>query len=180
MPFAIMAHILFSWWIYTNQNIFPVGVVIATDGTPIPKKISTGYRLFATEQGIPFFIFFILTVLYYAYIWLIGEVNYCLSKKIRAKWEKFEQRLKVEKRLPRFTEIEDQLRHLGNHTYSPYENQEYSELLYTIKHTGDRKAKRIDMSKPTVPTGVNTQVNEAEVVEDEGQYLRQEISNYKL
>jgi len=32
VPFAIFSHILFSWWIYTSQDIFPAGVSIASNG----------------------------------------------------------------------------------------------------------------------------------------------------
>ena len=64
--------------------------------------------------------------------------------------------MKVEKRIPKFREIEDQLWNLGNNTYSPYDNPEYSELLFTIKHTGDWKAKMFANDKPTVPTVFNT------------------------
>ncbi len=50
--------------------------------------------------------------------------------------------MEIEKQLPKFSDVEDKLRNLGNHTYSPYENPEYSELLFTIKNQGDKNLQR--------------------------------------
>jgi len=87
IPVSIFIHIAFSWWIYTDQNVFPAGVSISTNGNPMPRKISTGQRLFTTEQGIPFFIFFILTALYYLAQYLVTEINFFIEYRIRKKWQ---------------------------------------------------------------------------------------------
>jgi hypothetical protein len=42
IPIAIFIHLAFSWWIYTNQDVFPHKVGLSTNGNPIPIEISLG------------------------------------------------------------------------------------------------------------------------------------------
>jgi len=42
IPIAIFIHLAFSWWVYTNQDIFPYDVGLSTNGNPIAKDISLG------------------------------------------------------------------------------------------------------------------------------------------
>jgi len=106
IPVVIFIHLAFSWWVYTNQDLFPYKIALSSNGNPIPVKISLGTRLFATEQGIPFFIIFVLTTIFYVINIFLTDINFFITKTIAKGWLKFEQKMNVEKQLPKFSEIE--------------------------------------------------------------------------
>lgn len=64
--FVVLVHILFSWWFYSNQQIFPTEVKETSNGKVTYSK-ATGKTIFATENTIPMLVFFILTCLFYVF-----------------------------------------------------------------------------------------------------------------
>lgn len=119
MRIAILFHLGFSLWIYTDQTTFPTKIYYTNDGYGfvIDDKI---YNRIFSKNGIPFLVLLIFGILIFVFEYIFVKISCILIKRMR--------RFKindVEKKAPEFSTIESKLAIYGNNTYDPFEHPMY-------------------------------------------------------